>query len=98
MGAIKNGRKHIYLTLIGGGVFGNRKSSIHEAIIKAHLRWGNNVESKLEKVSLVLFSSSDIYEPFARDLKAQGIPFKWIEYRDGQPVVILSNPATPKQG
>ena len=90
LGAIVNKRKHIYLTLIGGGVFGNSKAAIHDSIIRAHLRWANNAESCLEKVSLVLFSSADVYEPFAGDLKSNGIPFKWIEYTNGQPAVIKS--------
>jgi hypothetical protein len=38
LGAIVNRRKHLYLTLIGGGVFGNNIKYIWNAIIQAHIK------------------------------------------------------------
>eukprot|EP01087_Luapelamoeba_hula_P015350 TRINITY_DN4576_c0_g2_i1.p1 TRINITY_DN4576_c0_g2~~TRINITY_DN4576_c0_g2_i1.p1 ORF type:complete len:426 (+),score=49.23 TRINITY_DN4576_c0_g2_i1:23-1279(+) len=84
LAAIKNRRSHIALTLIGGGVFGNKKSDIYGSILKAHTQWGNNVESTLQKVTLVLFSSGDVYEPFTSMLQKANIPYNWYEYVAGE--------------
>jgi len=82
LAACFNKKRHLVLTLIGGGAFGNEKKWIYEAMLNAHMLWANNPASCLEKVTLVLFSQKDIYENFTTMLKEKRVPFKWFEYVD----------------
>lgn len=86
LSAIKHKRKHLVLTLIGGGVFGNSKQGIYEAILKAHKKWANHPASQLEKVSIVLFSDRDFMTSFPSILKQQNVPFRWTNYVHGSPM------------
>jgi len=90
LSAIANNRKTIFLTLIGGGVFGNLKSWIYSAIIEAHLKWACNKSSSLEKVVIPLFSTHDVWEPFTKVLKSQRIPYNWYNYEKGKKSLIDS--------
>eukprot|EP01089_Gocevia_fonbrunei_P018558 TRINITY_DN6303_c0_g1_i1.p1 TRINITY_DN6303_c0_g1~~TRINITY_DN6303_c0_g1_i1.p1 ORF type:complete len:489 (-),score=94.01 TRINITY_DN6303_c0_g1_i1:24-1490(-) len=83
MSAIKHGKKKLFLTLIGGGAFGNNKAWIYEAILKAHLKWANHPASKLETVSLVLFAEKDVFPEWTTHLNKYGIPYQWKEYTSG---------------
>ncbi|ELR22882.1 uncharacterized protein ACA1_397280 [Acanthamoeba castellanii str. Neff] len=90
LSAIKHKRKHLVLTLIGGGVFGNSKQGIYEAILKAHKKWANHPASQLEKVSIVLFSDRDFMTSFPSILKQQNVPFSngikmWFFWRNSIP-------------
>ena len=73
--AIKNKRKKIFLTLIGGGVFQNPLNLIYESILKAHLKYSKNKMSKIERVYIILYNASDEYKPFYTLLKKNNIPF-----------------------
>jgi len=88
LGAIKHRRSHLYLTLLGGGVFGNERDWIYEAIIEAHYKWAAHPASTLKKVSLVLFSDRDFDESLLRGLKAKGIPFEHVVYQNGRRAVV----------
>jgi len=87
LSAIKHKRKHLVLTLIGGGVFGNPKIDIYKAIVEAHKNWASHQASTLERVSLVLFSGRDFEQDrlFA-ELRNAKIPFRWIDYTQGSGV------------
>jgi hypothetical protein len=61
-----------------GGVFGNSKQGIYEAILKAHKKWANHPASQLEKVSIVLFSDRDFMTSFPSILKQQNVPFRFV--------------------
>ena len=60
LSALTRQSKNLYLTMIGGGSFGNKESIILEEMTKAHLRWANHPTSALENVYLCL------YEPDSR--------------------------------
>jgi hypothetical protein len=83
LSAIKHQRRHLFLTLIGGGVFGNSKRGIYEAILKAHQKWANHPSSRLETVSIVLFSDRDFLSSFPGDLKQHSVPYRWTTYVHG---------------
>ena len=55
--SIKNNRKNIVLTLLGGGVFGNPLNMIMDAIINVHKQLSNYLNS-VENVYLSLFKCS----------------------------------------
>lgn len=91
LAAIANGREHIVLTLIGGGVFGNPKSLIFSAILDAHLRWANVPASKLKKVSVVIYSDYDMYSSFPSILTQNKIPWQKASYVKGHRIVLESS-------
>uniref|UniRef100_A0A6B2L7E6 Uncharacterized protein n=1 Tax=Arcella intermedia TaxID=1963864 RepID=A0A6B2L7E6_9EUKA len=72
--ALENSRKKLFLTMIGGGVFGNPHELIYEAIIDAHLKFSQHPASNLEKVSLVLYSGQPSAS-FLQGLEKHGIPY-----------------------
>jgi hypothetical protein len=45
--AIHENRKKIYLTMVGGGVFGNNPSKIFDVILWAHKKWGGHPKSEI---------------------------------------------------
>lgn len=53
--AIYRKRKILYLTLVGGGVFGNPIHLILEEIIRAHKLWANHPDSKLKRVVICIY-------------------------------------------
>jgi len=55
LAAIRRGRKNLYLTLIGGGVFGNPEAMILEELAAAHQRWASHPDSRLEQVVVCLY-------------------------------------------
>jgi hypothetical protein len=52
-------RTHLFLTLVGGGVFGNNKEWIYEALINAHKKWSIMGYSSIQQVTLVIYSPKD---------------------------------------
>jgi len=54
--SIKHNRSQIFLTLVGGGVFGNPIEWILDSLIDAHKKWGIYGASSLRKITLVLWS------------------------------------------
>lgn len=88
LGAIANGRKHVVLTLIGGGVFGNSKSLIYKAILDAHLKWADCPGSTLEIVSLVVYSDWDMNPDFPELLSKEGIPWQITCWKDDERYVL----------
>jgi len=74
---ITNNRSQIFLTLVGGGIFGNKREWIYDAIISAHLNWGVK-GSSLEKVTLIVFNPRDIAPNFRERLEAEGIPVTFV--------------------
>lgn len=83
LSAILHNRKKLYLTLIGGGVFGNDKSWIYNSIIKAHKKYGIK-KSGLETVYVVFYSYFDLEEGFPTNLRQNKIPFRWVEYKSNE--------------
>lgn len=86
LSAIYNNRKKLYLTLIGGGVFGNNQDWILDAICTTHRKWGT-VSSGLEKVVVIIFSGG-LTSDFYSELKKYNIPSKITVYEKGNPTVL----------
>jgi len=87
LSAIKYKREKIFLTLIGGGVFGNPHSQIFGAIVEAHKKWANNLHSNIKEVTVVLYSYYDYYGAFPNLLEDENIPYKIIQIKNGQKTV-----------
>jgi len=87
MSAILHRRKKLFLTLIGGGAFSNDLEWIYDTILRAHIKWTSNSNCQLSRVYLVLFNSSDVRSSFLDDLEHTGVPFRFIKYEKGEPVV-----------
>jgi len=87
--AMVNHRSHIYLTLVGGGAFGNKKEWIYDAILSAHRRWGS-VSSSLRQVTLVLFKSTDLCKEGLEAFSKSGIPYT-ISYTEDLPNKVPSD-------
>jgi hypothetical protein len=45
----------VYLTMIGGGAFGNSRQNIYDSIFLAHQKWGKHEQSKLKVRELIFF-------------------------------------------
>jgi len=74
--AIQNKKRKIFLTMLGGGAFGNNKDWILSSIINAHKKWGYKDYSCLEKVSLVLSSNTHQILPTLKEsLEKEQIPY-----------------------
>jgi len=71
----------LYLTLIGGGAFGNRSEDIAEAVVEAHNKYGR---APLKKVYCVVFSAYDKTIPIIKqNLHDKNIPYRHLVYSQG---------------
>lgn len=59
LAALLRQRKNLYLTLVGGGSFGNPIELIVEEIQRAHEKWASHPASQLEDVVICLYSEKD---------------------------------------
>eukprot|EP01127_Copromyxa_protea_P013784 TRINITY_DN3733_c0_g1_i1.p1 TRINITY_DN3733_c0_g1~~TRINITY_DN3733_c0_g1_i1.p1 ORF type:complete len:1035 (+),score=186.62 TRINITY_DN3733_c0_g1_i1:133-3105(+) len=80
--AIHENKKKIFLTMVGGGVFGNNPAKIFETIVKAHKMWGGHMKSPIEDVYLVLFQAPppQTMEQWYAALAEEGIPYTHKEF------------------
>lgn len=78
----------LFLTLIGGGVFGNDFGLIFDEIIRAHEKVGlSSVNCTVREVHIILYSSVPGVEQFEEKLMEKKLPFKHIGYVHGKPIV-----------
>jgi len=89
-GAIAQGRKHLVLTLIGGGAFGNDREMIYSALLDAHLNWTQHSKCTLEKVSIVLFRADELVDKFLNSLVEHKVPYLYEWYKGDGSVEIKS--------
>jgi len=80
-GAILEGREHLILTLIGGGAFNNNRDIIYSTILETHLKYTQHAKCTLQKVSIVIFRSDEVSEPFLQNLRVNKIPFIYEWYK-----------------
>jgi len=80
LSAIARKKKHLFLTLIGGGAFGNNRKQIYNALLNAHLKYAQNTENTLEKVTLLLFRITELENGFLDDLEKHQVPHSLIVY------------------
>jgi hypothetical protein len=85
-------KKHLYLTLIGGGAFGNSRKWIFDAILNAHLKYTKNPDCAIEKVTILLFRLGELEPSFLDDLEKHKIPHKLVVYSKAQPETKKSFP------
>jgi len=84
----------LFLTLIGGGAFGNPRDSIHDAIINAHKKYGQK-KTGLEEVTLVIFAP-DGDPKLLKRLEGEKIPYQRIHFDDDNNKQVTSwPPQTP---
>ena len=75
------------LTLLGGGAFGNEKRWIFESIYKVHQLYSRHPKSQIEKVTLSLFSDSDLWPNCFNKMEELDMPFEFHVYEKGQPKI-----------
>lgn len=78
----------LFLTLIGGGVFGNDFEIIFDEIIRAHEKVGlSSINCSVKEVHIVMYSAVPGIESFEEKLAMKKLPFKHIGYVHGKPIV-----------
>lgn len=82
----------LYLTLIGGGVFGNNIKDIFDIIVDTHRRIGLNKKynSCIKEVHLPLFTVPYCVDAVVEEMKKARFPFKLIKHTKKGPVVVDS--------
>ena len=58
LAALVQQRRQLYLTLVGGGSFGNRIELILEEMKRAHDKWAGHPASQLELCQICVFSKT----------------------------------------
>eukprot|EP00727_Mastigamoeba_balamuthi_P009809 m51a1_g5450 hypothetical protein (729) ;mRNA; r:207360-209972 len=80
----------LFLTLIGGGVFGNSVADIYDIILKEHIRATRLPSSALRDVVIAHWSHNDAeLAAFAQQLKSNRVKFQWVNYDSNKPTVKL---------
>ena len=83
LAAIRHGCPKLFLTLIGGGVFGNSQTAIMDIIEKVHMDTActekNNV---IEEVHVVMFNEPSGMVPFLKRLQKKGVEVEVAAYKD----------------
>jgi len=97
LSALIHKKKHLFLTLVGGGAFGNEKEWIFEAIFAAHKRWGKHAESALEKVTIALFNENDLWPGTFKRMTGLLIPFTFTVYEAGKARLVKEFDGKPPQ-
>lgn len=86
--ALNNKKTQIFLTLIGGGAFGNDKAWIFDSIFYAHQKWSRNDSSELQKVTLLLYNPTDISKVFLNKLRINNIPYTLVAYHNSKKIIL----------
>lgn len=82
LAALNCGSKKLFLTLIGGGAFGNPQINILRTIVEVHkeLALSKELNGSLEEVHVSLFSKPGCLAQVIEEVKEEKIPFKYIVY------------------
>ena len=84
LAAITAGSPRLFLTMIGGGAFGNLQSTILGEIIRAHKKYG--MSSELREVVLVMYKVPENIDDICEEMRENGIPLECVIYTNGIPV------------
>uniref|UniRef100_A0A6B2L7B0 Uncharacterized protein n=1 Tax=Arcella intermedia TaxID=1963864 RepID=A0A6B2L7B0_9EUKA len=87
LAALYHNKKKIFLTSVGGGVFGNREDWIVDAMLDAHEKYGHS----LEKVYFVQYNKVNGESYLIQQLKRREIPFKWVSYTNTNKQVLFKS-------
>ena len=82
LAALSSGSRKLFLTLIGGGAFGNSQYEILRTIVEVHeeLALSKEVNGSLEEVHVSLFSVPSCLSKVVAEVKAKKIPFKYLSH------------------
>eukprot|EP00727_Mastigamoeba_balamuthi_P007682 m51a1_g3534 hypothetical protein (440) ;mRNA; r:956586-958078 len=83
LSAIVNRRRTLYLTLLGGGAFGNDIEDIFAAIRAAHRKWSGHPASCLERVRVSLWDR-ELPDEWAQRFKQDGAEVMTTVWDDGE--------------
>lgn len=85
LAAIGTGSPRLFLTMLGGGAFGNPADVIFNEIVKAHVKYAMNGGSagNLREVVLVLYKRPNELRSFVEVLRKNRIPLECRVYRNG---------------
>ena len=86
LAAIGLGSPRLFLTMLGGGAFGNSPDVIFNEIVKAHVKYAMDCGSSsgnLREVVLVLYKCSAELQGFVDVLREHRIPFECRVYKNG---------------
>lgn len=86
LAAISTKSPRLFLTMLGGGAFGNPTDVIFNEIVKAHKKYAMSSSSShgvLREVVLVLYKCPMELHSFTDTLRESRIPFECRVYRDG---------------
>lgn len=86
--AQRHGRRHLVLTLVGGGVFGNPLDWVMDAMVRAHVKYGRTGAGALRKVSVVKYGVEGVDRELTARLSDAGIPYQVTQYNKHIPRVI----------
>eukprot|EP00727_Mastigamoeba_balamuthi_P009423 m51a1_g5102 hypothetical protein (446) ;mRNA; f:300273-301994 len=95
LAALVNKRQRLFLTLIGGGVFGNPVKDVFDIILEEHRHWTSKPYSRLSEVVLVLYSVPEEVHEWANQLDRDGVPYCWTAYSKGVGRVYRGKPIPP---
>jgi len=84
LSAIIQKKKTIFLTLLGGGVFGNRDEWIYEEIMNAHKKYANTVGNCIENVIVVGYNMDSLNSSFRTMLRDNNVSFKYMVYSESE--------------
>ena len=88
LAAIANKCTRLFLTLIGGGVFGNRLDKIYKTIREEHIKWTMSPTNTLTDVFIVHWSANGAeINTFVEDLVRSGVIFDWTMYANNTPTI-----------
>lgn len=85
LAAIRHGCKKVFLTLIGGGVFGNSIANILDAIEKVHLEIACKEKNDvIQEVHIVLFNPLPNLQKFFGSLREKGVETEIHTFKNGK--------------
>ena len=84
LAALRHNNPRLFLTLIGGGVFGNSHKDIFEAIERVHIDTAcTEKNATLKEVHVVMYESSNVLIEFFQNLKSKGVEAEIHFYKKG---------------
>ena len=88
LAAIRHGAPRLFLTLIGGGVFGNSEIAILDTIERVHIDTAcTEKNTTLEEVHVVMYNDSDELDEFLNNLKSKGVEVEIHCYEKGEKTI-----------
>ena len=85
LAAIRHGCPKLFLTLIGGGVFGNSQAAIMDTIEKVHMDTAcTEKNNAIKEVHVVMFNPVPTLQKFVLSLQGKGVDVELVAYKNGK--------------